>query len=316
MKSLNLNSIIRVHNLKKLFIPVCLSIICAILALSGPAEKNLKAATVSSLSDINSLYESKNTYVQINADRLFYTGTDYVVKNSPVAKIYYCIQDEKCYFFIISSKELPKDYETLDNYTVNAYLTTDNNLYSHIVADMSRKLNFSIDGTMEVCNDIIISQYNTIHSFSKIYNIALLCVCLILAIHIIYIIFISIYPSLSRYVLALRRYGNRNALYALAQEQLSHNPMEFEKGLYMTDDFIIKTESSYISIIPIENIVWVYNYNDLRHHGKKVSVKLPMCIVTDIRKIYKIPHVPVSCYKKIISMLLNKHPEIMVGYEK
>lgn len=316
MKNNNLNSLIRIHNIRKLFVPLILIIICTALLFINPMDKNLKAVQVDSLDEIHELYNKDSAYIQYHADKLYYSGIDYVAKGRVAARIYYTIQDDYCYLFILSCDSLPKDYSVLTNRNVTARLIKNPAMYERTIESMSSSLKFSPDNLKDICENVFVSQYNASHSFSKIYTAALLAIIALLALHVIYIVVITIIPTISRYALLLRRYGNRMELYNLACSQLANAPMDFGKGLFLTDDFIIKIDPAYINIIPIENIVWVYNYNDLKHTGRRMSVRLPMCIVTDIRKIYKISHVPVSSYKKIISIILNKHPEIMVGYEK
>lgn len=88
-----------------------------------------------------------------------------------------------------------------------------------------------------------------------------------------------------------------------------------EENIYMTENFLIYTSGFHVEIIPLENIVWLYNYNVIHRTKGRAKAYFPLCIVTDCKKIYKIHHINQQTSDKIIDIIQTRYPEVMVGYD-
>lgn len=315
MNICSLNQLIRKRYISRLFLPVIVLITGVMLLVINPFESKYKPANITELSQTPELFENQSKYVKITADTLYYSGIDYQINNKVKARIYYTLENDVCYYFIISSGRLPDNYSTLENFSFNAQLIDDNDLLRKINAAISRELDFSISGLKETSCPVIISQYHYTHGFATFYLMALLLICTISAIHIIFILCIIAAPTLSQTVMYLRKYGNRKTLYALACSEFDVSTATACKNVYITDSFLISIARMNVDIIPLENIVWIYNYNVL--HKSKGSPKMyfPLCIVTDCKRLYKIHRITQKTSDRIIDVIQSRFPEIMVGYD-
>ena len=87
------------------------------------------------------------------------------------------------------------------------------------------------------------------------------------------------------------------------------------KNIYITDTFLISITKTDTDIIPLENIVWIYNYNEIQHQRGLTKLLHPLCIVTDRKKVFKIKHLSQKVSDTVINKILSRYPEILVGYK-
>ena len=315
MNTRSLKQIIRKRYISRLFIPLIVLAAVGLLALLNPPGSKYKASAVTEPSQTSALFADQSKYVKMTAETLFYSGVDYKINDKVKARIYYTLDDEKCYYFIISSNKLPENYGTLENFTFTAKLIDDRELFNKITASVSKELDFSTSGIKEYSSPIIISQYHYVHGFTTFYIIMLLIICVFCAIHLFFVLAILIAPSLSNPSMHLRRYGNRKSLFSLACSEFAVSKATACKNVYITDTFLISISRMNVDIIPLENIVWIYNYNVLHNSKGKTKMYFPLCIVTDCKKLYKIHRITQKTSDRIIDVIQSRFPEIMVGYD-
>ncbi|MCM1308526.1 MAG: hypothetical protein NC223_08005 [Butyrivibrio sp.] len=313
MKNKNLRHVLRKINILKLLLPALALAAALILLFLNPADKNIKAAPLNSLSQLDEYYSSGSRYIQYTADSLYYSGVDCRVNGKLKARVYYSLdgQNSRCYFFIISSDKLSDENGEAGPISLNARLIHNDNMYRHIIASLSDGIDFAPQGLEAVCSDILISQYDYAHGFGTYYNAALTTVCalfgLVLAIGTAAVIF----PALSPSALRLRRYGAVKELFAAACEEFGSAPLPVISGFYITDSFVFHISGSFADIIPIENITWIYTSNEIRRFRGGARISSSLCLLTEGRRSFKIRHVSKKSAAAIISELQTKNPSIM-----
>ena len=151
-------------------------------------------------------------------------------------------------------------------------------------------------------------EYYYVHGFTSFYLIALLVLCILSVIQLSIIILILAMPQLSHAAFMLRHYGSRRGLYGQACEEFASSATLMEEKIYMTENFLIYTSGFHVEIIPLENIVWLYNYNVIHRTKGRAKAYFPLCIVTDCKKIYKIHHINQQTSDKIIDIIQTRYP--------
>ena len=315
MNTNNLTASIRKCYFPRVILPAVLIAACIVFAIINPFESRYKSVELKKLSDTPDLYENHSGYVKLTADTLYYAGIDYRTNGRVRARVYYTINNDVFYFFLISTEELPEDYGTIHNYEMSARLIKNGSLFRRITADISRELGFPESDFEDLCSHVIVSQYHYVHGFTSFYLVALLVLCALSAIQLSEIILVLAMPQLSHAVFMLRHYGSRRGLYGQACEEFASSATLMEKNIYMTENFLIYTSRFHIEIIPLENIVWLYNYNVIHKSKGRAKAYFPLCIVTDCKKIYKIHHITQHTSDRIIDLIQSRYPEVMVGYD-
>ena len=315
MNTNNLTASIRKCYFPRVILPAVLIAACIVFAIINPFESRYKSADLKKLSDTADLYENHSGYVRFTAETLYYAGIDYRANGRIRARVYYTINNDVFYFFLISTEELPEDYGTLHNYEMNARLVKNGTLFRRLTVDISKELGFPESDFEDLCSHIIVSQYHYVHGVTSFYLIALLVLCILSVIQLSIIILILAMPQLSHAAFMLRHYGSRRGLYGQACEEFASSATLMQENIYMTENFLIYTSGFHVEIIPLENIVWLYNYNVIHKTKGRAKAYFPLCIVTDCKKIYKIHHINQQTSDKIIDIIQTRYPEVMVGYD-
>ncbi len=316
MKHKTLKQHLRQMYIPRLAFPVIIMLVSIMTIIINPFENRLKPVVLNDYSQIDSLYIQNSMIVQVSADKLMYSGIDYQVSGKTKGRIYYALEDGHCYLFILSLDKIPSNSDILKDYTFTARLTHNNTMYDHVIASLSDDLSFFAEGLKDITSSTFISQYDYTHSFATFHIIGLIAIAVLAGIDAIFILMVIINPVMSPSVLRLHYYGNRRTLFAIAETEFDSSVCIGRKNLYITDTFFIAITATVIDIIPLENIVWIYKYNEFHHSGGKTKMFYPLCIVTDHKKLYKIHHVPKASSEKIINTIQEKYPEVMVGYNK
>lgn len=315
MNTNNLTASIRKCYFPRVILPAVLIVACIVFAIINPFESRYKSIELKKLSDTPDLYENHSGYVKYKADMLYYAGIDYKINNKVRARVYYKINNDVFYFFLISAEELPEDYNIIHDYEMSARLIKNGGLFRRIAADVSRELDFPDSDFEDLCSHVIVSQYHYVHGFTSFYIVALLVLCVLSTIQLAVIIVVLAVPRLSHAAFMLRHYGSRRELYSQACEEFASSAVLMEKNIYMTANFLIYTSRIHTEIIPLENIVWLYNYNVIHKSKGRAKAYFPLCIVTDCKKLYKIHHITQHTSDRIIDLIQSRYPEVMVGYD-
>lgn len=316
MKNKNLRHALRQNNILKLIIPAVIFIIALLLMIFNPMDNSVRVVTVEDISHIDELYASGSQHIQYTTGTLYYAGVDYNVNNRPRAQVYYSLDNGRCYFYIISTDKIPTGTPSASGVLLNARLIHNNNMYTSIIASLSESIDFALQGLDEICSKTIISQYDFSHGFSIYYTAVILAVCIICGIGVVTRICMIAVLSLSPPVYHLRKYGNRNALFAAAQRELRHSPPPRMSGLYITDNFMIHITPSATDIIPLDNITLIYTSNEIRHFHGSPMLHSMLCVLTDARRsAYRIRHMSERVATEIINELSARYPQIATRNE-
>ena len=313
MKTRSLKKIIRKIYASRIVVPAVILIAATIILIVNPFDRKGKVVKIDNLSEVSLLYSQKAGYIQCTPDRLYYAGLDYTVNGKIKARVYYTLNEGKCYIFMVSSEKLPDEWTSLDNFTVNAKLIRNNSTYDSVIASLARELDFSVKGMHEIVEPTIISQYDYTHSFSSFYFVLIIALCILSCIDLLLLVLVVAVPTLSPPVLRLAKYGNAATLFAIAQTEFDTAQATGRKNIYITDTFLISYSQTGLDIIPLENITWVYRYNELHKKGRNTRLYHPLFIVTDCKKTYTIHHVSEKVSEKILDTLQTRFPSILIG---
>lgn len=315
MKSSRLKKLVIRGYLPRLGIAILLLAITIIVIVKSPINKRFHTKTLSDIEEIDKSYND-NRYINLETGTLYYSGMDYCINNKTKARIYYREYNDVCYFFILSDKNLPSDYSIIDSRKINAVLTKDSDMFKSIIDNISKKYNFSPKYMEDLSNSILINEYSYNNGSNRAIKIGIYIIIVILALHIIWELLVFLFPYMSYMFFPLHKYGSRRKLYYQASREMAGRVQNFSKNMYLTDNFVISYAKQQVDIIPIENIVWIYSFKEIKHKKGKAKIFNPMCIVTDSKKIYKVPHISDVDYKILSETLQTKCPSIMLGYDK
>ena len=300
----------------RLIIPIVLLLMLIVLMIINPFKSHVKPRVVNKLSTIDQLYNKGHDDITFTAKKLHYSGTNYLVNNKVKAAIYYAIEDNRCYFFLIRVDNAETIPQTLNNYTIKAHLTHNNTTYETVIASLSEKLEFSPENLKAMSSHTIIDEYGYIHNLTNFAIITMRIFSVLIIIDIIFIAFVFFNPQISIPFFKMRRYGNLKSLYTQAEQEFNETAIQYGKKVYISDNFIFGINSKHnLEIARLENIVWIYKEKELIITNGNAEVLSSLCMVTDHKKLIRIHRVPEEILNVIIPLLLKMHPEIMYSGE-
>lgn len=315
MQKKQLIKILRKQHFPRLVFPLLLIILSVLYIIINPFKNSLHPSDIEFFSDTDELYKNDSRYINYKADKLLYTGLDYSVNKKVKANIYYTIENDICYYVIIPKSSGSGIATSLDNYTITAKLIKNEDIFRQLSHNMSEKIGFSISGIEKVSSPVLISEYDYSIDFSRY---SLIICFVVLALALIYFIFVLIAffnPLFMPPVLLLSKYGNRKELFSNATNELENTDAPVAHNVFITDSFLMHISGNDSDIIPIDNISWMYDYNEVLHKKGKTRLHHPLCIITDVKRMYMIKHLSEKDASMITNFLVGKHPEIMVGYK-
>lgn len=315
MEHKELKKIIRVQHLPRLILPLLFIIVSAIFIIINPFKDVLKPVQIDSLSEIDTKYDEDVKYVKCTVSKLYYSGLDFTVGGKIKANVYYTLINDRCYYVIIATNNNNGIATTLDNFAFSASLIKDKDLFSNITEFLAEQINFSKNGMTEISSDILVSQYDYSRDFTRFALISFVIILVISSIVFVFELLATINLSFSQPVFRLRKYGDKKTLFALAISELDTARATGRRNVFITDSFVIIITKTDTDIIPLDNISWVYDYNEIHHKKGNSKVYHPICIITDTKKMYKIKHVSEKGATAIINAIVEHHPGIMVGYK-
>ncbi len=303
--------------LPRLVIPIIIFVILLIVFIINPLKDHINPYKVNKLSSVDTLYDSGTRNITLTVDTLYYAGIDYHIYDRTVARVYYAIEDGICYLFLICEDKIPENYSILTDFTFNAHLTHNDNMYETVIASISDELEFSTDLLSRLTPATFVNQFDYVHSAETFFIYALFVFTVMVFVDIIFTVIVFLNPYISLPFFRLRKYGRMKSTYALAEQEFNESATMFSENLFVSETFFFGvTRACNMVVIPLEQIVWIYKYNEFTNRNGRADIQCPLCIVTENKIFTKIPHVPEDVSDDIISHLQSRFPEIMVGNEK
>lgn len=300
----------------RLIIPIVLLLMFIVLMIINPFKSHIKPLTVKKLSSIDQLHSKGHDDIVFTASQLHYSGINYLVNDKVEAAVYYAIEDDRCYFFLIHVDDKDAIPQTLNNYTMKAHLTNNNTTFETVIASLSEKIEFSADNLKSMSSTTIIDEYGYVHNLTNFAIIAIRIFSIMVIIDIIFITFVFFNPQISIPFFKMRRYGNLKALYTKAEQEFNETAIQYGKKVYISDSFLFGINSKHnLEIASLENIVWIYKEKELIITNGNAEVLSSLCMVTDHKKLIRIHRVSDEILNVIIPLLLKMHPEIMYSGE-
>lgn len=316
MKKLTLKQLIRKMYMPRLIIPIVLLVILVAVLIINPFRNHINPKQVKDLSTIDKQYELKDYNVSVKIPTLYYSGVDYTESGKIKAKIFYTLQDDKCYFFIICMDNLTSDTITLSNYSFNAHLTHNNNMYEAVIASMSEELKFSKENLRTICSPTFVNQYDYTHSFETFIIYALYIFTAMVIVDIIFIIIVFLNPQISLPFFRMRKYGRIGKLYRKAEREFKRDVISYENKIFLLESFILGiTYANNVEAAILEYIVWIYKNKDYSARLNKEEITCTLCLVTDKKQLIRIPKVPEDVCDLVIQKVQKLYPHIMAEEE-
>lgn len=163
---------IKIHNTKiNIRNPYLYAFLASLLIASVCVFWFFKLSVLSSFSpiaytqekDIDRYYNDKTRYVNCSADKLYYTGYDYLSRSRVCGHYYYSLTDNQCTIYLIAKPYITDSQNpplVLENIRFNAALRKNDANLEPLLNYMAADLGWNYAGLERHCAKIIVSQYH------------------------------------------------------------------------------------------------------------------------------------------------------------
>ena len=309
------NNIVKLYK-KKIIAPLIYLIFIIVLSLISPIYSLINPSLWDQSNSIKDQYEA-NRYVNTTLNELYFTGYTKEWLTGTVGYYYYTNIGSDCVIVLLTPDTCKQGQPVIDSINIKGKLYKNNNTESALLNKLAKDLSWNEEGIKSTISSYNISEPAMSGLFTWLLIILAIGSAVVsLFFVVLYGIFI-IKPRLSTPVIRLQAYGNSSKLLDQAEEELAMLPQLATEDMYITEHFFIEISSYGIAIVPIDEIIWIYQYSTLHkflwHHFK---ISYTLHITANKRLYIKCPKNEKSDINGVIDYLAEANHNILVGFSE
>ena len=302
---------------RRLVSPIIYFLFLVIIWFATPVRDLIRPLPISPQAHIAALASEGSQYITTTLEHLKFTGYTKRRFGRIVGYYYYTMRDDGCYLVVLSPRTCEEGLPAIDTVRVRAIIRRQPESFAVLAENLANDLNWTTSGFYREVSDCIISE----PGFGGTGNRILLAfyfatggyALLSIALFTIY----ALFPALSPASRQLGLYGKRGELLAQAEEELATLPQLATEDMYITEHFFIAFANKAVTVIPIDQIVWIYKYSTL----KKIlwyhfSISYTLHITANKHLYIQFPKNMKSDIDGIIDYLSEANHSILVGFNE
>ncbi len=324
MKFINRN--IRKQTLLASIIPVIFLSFLLFTAWNYPFGDIFSPKHIDHLSALENEYTSRQDYVNLTNITLYYSGYDSIVRDKLKGRYYYAIENNQCFFFLLETQTVADAPDSVYFDSLNLKLGKTNANFSSFLANLSTDIDWSVTHLSEVSPTFLASEYRDILIFSYLFAGLLAVMCLYTVLVLLLNITVLVYPFLQKGLLPCTGFSAKKKLFQhmmaktkKEKEEIIHIRVSSRgaKEFYITPSFLLYFSTYETRIIPVRDIIWIYNHVPKPAHGiSEVSSLYTIHFILTTGRHVQLKGCPEKNSNALIALLAGKNPDILVGYSE
>ena len=308
---------IRKTSIKHLVISMVPLIIIFIILALIPFKEIFWSDYVNTAGDAVRAHQNGTTFITVNPEVIYYTGYDLMEDGKSKGAYYYEIQnDNKCIFYLMNEAK-----DTIESsYKSSGILVKfkkSNGLFDNMLEMLSKTIDWNYDGLKEITSDIILVQIDNVVWIYQVVFVILLIIILYLLYIVINSLLYSIFPVLHPAVRKIKRFLNYDS-YKVLSEDLDYQvvtDVAHAGGMYITENFFIHLGNFYVNIVPLSEIVFVYENSQMRSlSGMHFKILYTLHLRGNKRFRCSCPGKTKEDADFILDYFAKNYPDILNGY--
>ena len=314
---------IRKQTISTSVIPGLLFILFLLIGVRYPFGQIFFPEKLSDVSLLEETYKNHIDYITFDHINLHYTGYDAMEKSTVTGRYFYVIEKNKCYFFLLNSKEAmeTEDSVTLEN--IRFSLKPVNQNFSTLINQLSNDMDWSFTHLSESAPIFLAVENHGIFIYSIIFLLLLGWFIIDLFIILLWHLMTLIYPKLHKGLFPKCSRKTREHMLCKLADELSQDTLNVQcvstdkRDFFLTKSFIINISLYHTHIIPLKDIIWIYKHipkTDQKHWDTPGKYTLHLLLKNG-------QHIPFKNYEEthanaLIALLSAKNPDLLIGYSK
>ncbi len=315
----NLIHHIRISGIKLITIPIILIMLIGYLLIKIPFSDILVPKTVDNLNTLSLDTNKSIEYFSISSSEWLYSGYNNYKDNKILEYIYYHIDNETCYFLLVSPEHVKKSDMSLKNKNITVSIMERSDSFNSFLTEFATDINWNFKALNEASSSIILSTSSYNITLYKIFFAALIIMLLYLIFFKLYLILIIIFPVLSPQLGSKHRHTldsirSRTEFAMLLQAELDNYIFKAD-DMYITQNYIINLTTGELCIIPLNKLCFTFEHGNL-HKFLWLYMKVTHTIYFLCSNSLKchFTHKNSGQIDTIMSVLKETIPDLMVGY--
>jgi len=232
---------------------------------------------------------------------LDYTGFDLVKNDSLIGSFYYTVNNTNCILVLINTgSKNSGTYNTIpsgiEEYKMTGKIIKSKSLNTELVNNIAKKISWDDGNLKDNISEYVVSEPDYKLTKILLFAASIKVLLLISILYILYTIVLVINPHLIPNFKILKRYGNKEKHIKRANNELSHNVVEYLNNAYITESYFIDLQKFKPIIIPLKDI-------DTCKYGSRRNRKSTIYVRMSHGDTYKIYDRTYSDYKKLMNVL-------------
>lgn len=293
----------------KLRIPVLLCTFMIVIFAICPFISVFHPVSVSDIHNVT----SKDEYVKVKAEKLYYTGYNLEKAGGALYGYYYSIKNGKSVFAVIPIDGSPQD--VIKNYEFKAKVTRPNRAFKKMLNSYVNDLNWNVDSLSKVNAGFVLSNAD----YHPLFFIIFLWIVLV-------VFLISLKKSVSCFLAIANPYIYPVCTFIGKQEQkLLIDDAQYEldsenyiqiNDMFITENYFINLGKTKISIIPLDEIVWCYRMGEISLNPRDTAPEFSICFMILSGAVITAKHKSSDEALELINAIRATGYEIIIGHSE
>lgn len=302
---------------KRVFSPIIYCIFLIIVWFYTPMQSLMHPMEISDRAQIEALAADGARFISTTLHDLNFTGYTQSRFGTVTGYYYYTMRDDGCYLVILSPRTCEEGLPQVREVHIRASIRRQPESYALLAEHLSDNLNWTKKGFYNTVSDCIISE----PGFGRIGSTILLACYFISGVYaflsIVLFTLYALFPVFSPASRQLGLYGKRSELLAQAEEELATLPQLATEDMYITEHFFIAFANKSVTVIPINEIVWIYKHSTLHNIlWYHFSISYTLHITANKHLYIQFPKNMKSDIDGIIDYLSEANHNILVGFNE
>lgn len=264
----------------------------------------------------SSFHLSQDTkYVSVENITLHYSGYYNQKKNKPEGYFYYGFLGEKCLFFLLTPQTCNNGQESITLPAIRGTLYVNSSFYDQLTGYLAEDLDWDKQQLSLVAQPYLIYEAGYNYPFHLFVFLLLTTFTVGILLTLALYLAIMKFPYLS--YLPVCSFSPKKAAQFLseAEGELAEHCLITAKDFFITDRFILNLSKYHALILPIEDLVWVYDHSTVSGlSGKNKKIFYSLTFYNKHKRAKHSTHNQKEDVDTVLSYLRDYFPEILNGF--
>lgn len=289
-----------------------------------PFGEMLNPIRVNSTAEAIEAVKQGHEYIEISAERLIYSGCNYMRDSDVHGEYYYDLVDgEKCLFFLVKPSDENEKPGNLSNVIKRVRVVETNGIFYNMLSMFSNTINWTEEGVKGITEDYVLSEVDY-HGITYTILAVFLFITFIYGMTVfIYNLVFAVVPAFSPKLVVARYYyrtdkGQKNIsmddFVDIVTNEMENSKVQ-QEDMYITDYFFVNMDKFNFAIVPLNKIVLAYEHSTLKtFFGMHLNVSYTLYLKCSTMLRFNAPKKTHDGVKSILDYFRENEPNILVGY--